>query len=70
MVNVPRVKHEKRQELESAINEEAMLLANFIRGKRIWEPRTVPLPNFVIPRIFEVKRRSQPAFHPFFPMSH
>lgn len=47
-LNVLRVKHGKRQEVESAINEEAMLLASFIRGKRIWKPGTVPLANCVI----------------------
>ncbi len=66
MVNVLRVKHGKRQKFESAINEEAMLLASFIRGKRIWEPRTVPLPNFVLPRTLEIKRTSKPAFQAFF----
>ena len=69
-VNVPRVKHGNRQELESVISEEAMLLASFIRGKRIWEPRTVPLPNFVMPRMLEVIRRSQPEFQPFFHKYH
>jgi len=64
-VNVPEVKHGKRQELESAINEEAMLLASFIRGKRIWEPRPVPLPNFVVPRMLEVKEVHKLCFNLF-----
>ena len=66
-VNVPRVKHGNKQELESVINEEAMLLASFIRGKRIWEPRSVPLPNFVMPRIFVTKRKAKALLQPFFP---
>ncbi len=66
IVNVPRVKHGKRQEIESVINEEAMLLASFIRGKRIWEPRGIPLPNIIIPRISKNKI-TKISFQPFFP---
>ena len=66
-MNVPRVKHGKRQEFESAINEEAMLLASFIRGKRIWEPRTVPLPYVVMPKIFVTKQKAKAIVQPFFP---
>jgi len=66
-VNVPRVKHGKRQELETVINEEAMLLASYIRGKKIWEPRVVPLSNITIPKIMRPKRKAQKTFQPFFP---
>jgi hypothetical protein len=54
----------KRQEIESVINEEAMLLASFIRGKRIWEPRLVPLPNITIAKI---QKKTIKSFQPFFP---
>jgi len=67
MVNVPRVKHGKRQELESVINEEAMLFANFIRGKRLWEPRTVPLLKINLPQILRTERKTKKIFEPFFP---
>jgi len=66
-VNVPRVKIGKKQELETVINEEAMLLASFIRGKRIWEPRIVPLPNISTLKIMREKRRSKKTLQPFFP---
>jgi CRISPR/Cas system-associated endonuclease Cas1 len=58
-VNVPRVRLGKKQELETVINEEAMLLASYIRGKRIWEPRVVPLPTITAPKIGKVKRKAQ-----------
>lgn len=66
-VNVPRVKHGKRQELESTINEEAMLLANFIRGKRIWEARTAPLPAIPSPRQIKDSTKHTTPFEPLFP---
>jgi hypothetical protein len=66
-VNVPRVKIGKRQEIETVINEEAMLLASYIRGKRIWEPRVVPLPDITLPKILRVKRQTECVFESFFP---
>jgi CRISPR/Cas system-associated endonuclease Cas1 len=40
MVNVPRVKVGKQQEVESLINEEALLLAKFVRNETThWQPR-------------------------------
>jgi len=39
-VEIPRIKHGKRQTLETLINEEALLFAKFIRSERdIWIPR-------------------------------
>ena len=70
-VNVPRVKIGNKQEFETVINEEAMLLASFIRGKRIWEPRVVPLPNITLSKIHKnVKRKTEYSFEPFFPRGH
>jgi len=43
-VDIPNVKRGKRQEIESLINEEARLLAKYLRGeKKIWTPRIVTL---------------------------
>lgn len=40
MVDVPRLKHGIRQSIGSLINEEAMLLSNFLRDKsKKWIPR-------------------------------
>lgn len=40
-VKIPRYRMGKKQELETLINEEAMLLAKFLRGeKSTWSPRT------------------------------
>lgn len=39
-VDVPRLKHCKRQTVETLINEEAWLLAKFLRGEqKDWNPR-------------------------------
>jgi CRISPR-associated protein Cas1 len=39
-VEVPRIKHGNKQEIESLLNEEAMLLAKFLRGEgNSWIPR-------------------------------
>jgi len=39
-VDVPRIKHGKRQTLDTLISEEALLLAKFLRGERdSWIPR-------------------------------
>jgi hypothetical protein len=43
-VDIPNVKRGKRQEIESLINEEALLLAKYLRGeKKQWIPRLVDL---------------------------
>jgi hypothetical protein len=40
MVEIPRIKHGKRQTLDTLINEEAFLLAKFLRKeKKEWIPR-------------------------------
>jgi len=39
-VEIPRIKHGKRQTLNTLINEEALLLAKFLRSERKeWNPR-------------------------------
>jgi hypothetical protein len=39
-VEIPRIKHGKRQTLDTLINEEALLLAKFLRNERKeWNPR-------------------------------
>jgi CRISPR-associated protein Cas1 len=44
IVNVPRIKMGKRQEIESLINEEAFLLAKYMRGEKPnWTPRIAEL---------------------------
>jgi hypothetical protein len=41
-VEIPRIKHGKRQTLDTLINEEALLLAKFLRKeKKEWKPRLV-----------------------------
>jgi len=41
-VEVPRIRRGKRQELETLINEEAYLLAKYLRGEiELWIPRIV-----------------------------
>jgi len=41
-VEIPRIKHGKRQTLDTLINEEALLLAKFLRNEREkWIPRLV-----------------------------
>jgi hypothetical protein len=43
-VDVPRIKVGTQQEIESLINEEAQLLAKFLRGERpTWIPRVAEL---------------------------
>ena len=40
MVEIPRIKHGKRQTLDTLITEEALLLAKFLRNERKqWKPR-------------------------------
>jgi hypothetical protein len=39
-VGIPRIRHDKRQILDTLINEEALLLAKFLRNERKdWNPR-------------------------------
>jgi len=39
-VDVPRIRHGSAQILETLINEEALLLAKYLRGeKKAWVPR-------------------------------
>ena len=41
-VEIPRIKHGKRQTLDTLISEEALLLAKFLRNERqTWAPRIV-----------------------------
>jgi hypothetical protein len=41
-VEIPRIRHGKRQTLDTLINEEALLLAKFLRNERKeWNPRIV-----------------------------
>jgi hypothetical protein len=41
-VEIPRIKHGKRQTLDTLINEESLLLAKFLRKERKkWNPRIV-----------------------------
>ncbi|MBN1243998.1 hypothetical protein JXA31_00215 [Candidatus Bathyarchaeota archaeon] len=43
-VEIPRIKHGKRQTLDTLINEEALLLAKYLRNERKkWIPRILPL---------------------------
>jgi len=45
IVEVPRIKHGHRQTLKTLINEEALLLAKYLRGEsKIWTPRIVNSP--------------------------
>jgi hypothetical protein len=40
MVEVPRIRHGSRQTVETLINEEALLLAKYLRDERdTWGPR-------------------------------
>jgi CRISPR-associated endonuclease Cas1 len=46
-VNVPRVKRGNKQEIESLINEEAFLLAKYLRDERkAWIPRIVEMTRY------------------------
>jgi len=41
-IEVPRIRVGKKQTIETFINEEAFLFANFLReGKEIWKPRSI-----------------------------
>jgi CRISPR/Cas system-associated endonuclease Cas1 len=43
-VQIPRIKHGKKQTLDTLISEEALLLAKYIRNERNqWQPRLVNL---------------------------
>ena len=40
VIEVPRIRHGSKQTLETLINEEALLLAKYLRGERkAWVPR-------------------------------
>jgi hypothetical protein len=42
MVEIPRIRVGKRQTIETLINEEALMLASYLRGERTtWIPRIV-----------------------------
>jgi len=42
MFEIPRIRHGKRQTLDTLITEEALLLAKFLRNERKeWNPRIV-----------------------------
>ena len=44
MVEIPRIRVGKRQEIETLINEESFLLAKYLRGEKMrWTPRVVML---------------------------
>ena len=39
-VDIPLIRHGKRQRIETLINEEALLLAKYLRGEKTdWAPR-------------------------------
>ena len=43
-VEIPRIRHGKRQTLDTLINEEVLLLAKYLRNEKTeWEPRIVKL---------------------------
>lgn len=43
-VEIPRIKHGKRQTFDTLINEEALLLAKFLRNEeKEWNPRLSPI---------------------------
>jgi len=43
-VDLPRIRMGERQEIETLISEEALLLARYLRGElSLWNPRTIKL---------------------------
>jgi len=41
-VDIPLIRHGKSQRIETLINEEALLLAKYLRSERdIWNPRVI-----------------------------
>ena len=43
-VTIPRMRRGKHQEIETLINEEALLFAKYLRGEKLtWHPRIVEL---------------------------
>ena len=41
-IEIPLIRHGKKQRIETLINEEALLLAKYLRNERYkWLPRTV-----------------------------
>jgi len=56
-VDVPRIIHDRRQSVETLINEEALLLAKYLRGENDrWIPR---VPSFLFPTVFECEVSTQ-----------
>ena len=44
MVEIPRTRHENKQTVETLINEEVLLFAQYLRNeKQAWVPRTASL---------------------------
>jgi CRISPR-associated endonuclease Cas1 len=44
MIDIPRIRHGKQQTLDTLINEEALLIAKYLRNERkTWNPRLVNL---------------------------
>jgi CRISPR/Cas system-associated endonuclease Cas1 len=50
-VEIPRIRMGKKQEIETLINEEALILARFLRNEqRTWKPRiSEGLPDSIVP---------------------
>jgi len=47
-VEIPRIRHAKRQTLDTLINEEALLLAKYLRNeKKEWKPRILKVKPFM-----------------------
>jgi hypothetical protein len=43
-IEIPRIRHGKKQTIETLINEEALLLAKYLRNElKNWSPRTPSL---------------------------
>jgi CRISPR-associated protein Cas1 len=52
-VNIPRIKRGRKQEIETLISEEALLLAEYLRNeKEIWKPRVASLDEKFVQKSF------------------
>ncbi|MBQ04399.1 hypothetical protein CL673_06795 [Candidatus Bathyarchaeota archaeon] len=53
-VDIPLIRHGKRQRIETLINEEALLLAKYLRDERKeWTPRIAALCGYMeLPRLY------------------
>jgi CRISPR-associated protein Cas1 len=52
-VNIPRIKRGQKQEIETLISEEALLLAEYLRNeKEIWKPRVASLDEKFVQKSF------------------